>query len=287
MKKIIIAFVLSLFILPAQAQDLPMPSPTATFEQRVGLTDFTIVYSRPGVKDRTIFGDLVPFGELWRTGANMNTTFEVSTDIIIGGTPLKAGKYSLFTIPGEGNWEIIFNSKNDHPGTSGYSEERDVIRVKAEPQEACFTETFTMDINDIRTESASLILRWAETEVVIPITVAVSDRAMENIEQALADAKAEDKWRVYRNAANYYYNNSMEIDMALDYMDQSIADYDESWYSHWLRAEILAEKKMYKEAIQSAEKAKKVGMASAKTDGTEFGYNDMIDSSIETWKEMK
>ena len=287
MRKIIVAALMMAAVLPVSAQELPMPSPTATLKQRVGLTDITIVYSRPSMKDREIFGELVPYNEMWRTGANMNTTLEVSTDIMVNGKPLKAGKYSLFTIPSEDTWVIILNSKNDHSGTSGYSEDADFLRTKVEATEACETETFTIDINDIRSESASLVLRWAETEVKVPFTVEVAERAMANIEAALNDTEEDAKWRVYRNAANYYYNNKIELDQALDYVDRSIAANQTQWYSYWLKAEILAEKKMYKEAIKMGEKAKDVGMKSAKTDGTEFGYAKMIDSEIEAWKAMK
>ena len=273
--------------MPAQAQELPAPSPTATLSQRVGLTDVTIVYSRPSVKGREIFGDLVPFDKLWRTGANMNTTVEFSSDVTIAGKKLPAGKYSMFTIPSADSWEVIFNSKNDHSGTNGYSEENDVIRTKVEAETSEMTETFTIDVNDIQSESASIVLMWDKTKVAIPFTFDVKEAAMANIDKALADSDEEGKWRVYRNAANYYYNNKMDMDKALDYMDKSIAAYKTSWYSYYLRAEILAEKKMYKEAIKAAEMAKEVGMKSSKTDGTEFGYNEMIDNAIASWKAMK
>lgn len=287
MKKIILAALAIAAILPTQAQELPAPSPTATLSQRVGLTDITVVYSRPSVKDREIFGELVPYDKLWRTGANGNTTFETSTPIQIDGKTLPAGKYSLFTVPSADSWEVIFNSKTDHGGTSGYSDDRDVLRTKVSTKKVMNVESFTITIDDIRPESASLVLKWADTQVSVPFSFEVKKMAMANIEKAIETAEEGTKWRVYRNAANYLYNNKMDMDDALAYMDQSIEAYSESWYSYWLKAEILAEKKMYKEAVKTAEKSKEVGEAKANEDDSEFGYTEMIDNGITKWKEAK
>lgn len=285
MKKTILSLALACGFVGLQAQELPMPSPTAKLQQRVGLTDFTVEYSRPGVKDREVFGELVPYGEMWRTGANANTTIEFSTPIMINGEEVPAGKYSLLTIPGEDAWVVIFNKKTDMWGTSGYSEEMDVFRSDFAPGESEFTETFTITFNDIRNEKANLILRWAETEVKVPIEVEVKKTAMANIEKALKEAKDDERWKVYRNAANYYYNNDMGSERALKYIDQSIKANDKSWYSHWLKAEILADEEQYKAAIKSAQMALEKGQEEASENGTEFSYEKMISDSIEKWKE--
>ncbi len=286
MRKILVA-AMALGAMQISAQELPMPSPTATLEQRVGLTDFVINYSRPGVKDRVIFGELVPYGELWRTGANASTTIEFNTPVTFAGTEVPAGKYALLTIPGEEAWTLILNQSMDISGTSGYSEDQDVLRIEVEAMEIPSVESFTIDINNLRNESADLVLLWDETMVRVPMKMEVLSVAEGNITRALEEATDEKKWQVYRNAANFYYNNDMDMDLALDYMDKSIAANDQNWYSHWLRAEILAEKKMYKEAVKSAEKAIEVGKADAKTKGTEFGYDEMIQAGMETWKNKK
>lgn len=278
---------MALATMQMNAQELPMPSPTATMQQRVGLTDIEVTYSRPGVKDREIFGELVPYGELWRTGANANTTIEFTTPVSFNGNQVPAGKYSLLTIPGEDMWTVILNKKNDMGGTSGYTEEMDVLRTEVEPMEISEVESFTIDINNLRSEGADLVMMWDETMVRVPIKVEVQEMAMANIAKALKEEPADKKWQVYRNAANYYYNNDMDMDMALSYMDKSLVANEKSWYSHWLKAEILAEKKMYKEAVKSAERAKAVGMQDAKEKGSEFGYAKMIDGSIDEWKNMK
>ncbi len=128
----ILIFVLSsLLALPTIAQiETPRPSPTATFSQKVGLTEVTIEYSRPGIKNRKIFGDLVPYGKLWRTGANAATKVTFADDVKIAGKDLPAGTYALFTIPGEDEWTIIFNKNPNQSGTANYKEEEDALRVQ-------------------------------------------------------------------------------------------------------------------------------------------------------------
>ena len=283
MKRILVA-ALALGAFQMSAQDLPMPSPPSTLEQRVGLTDITINYSRPGAKDRQVFGDLVPFGEIWRTGANKVPNIEFTTDVNINGENIEAGKYALLTIPQEGEWTIILNKDTEMWGTGNSDDSKDVLRVQAEAEESDFTETFTIGINDIRNESASLIFRWAETKVVLPFKVRVKEQALANIEKAIKESDEEKQWQVYRNAANYYYDNKMDLKTALDYVDKSIAAHDQSWYSYWLKAEILAEQGKYKDAINAAKRAKEVGREDAVTRGNEFTYEETIDAGIATWK---
>lgn len=286
MKKILLSLAVLGGALTANAQELPMPSPASKLEQRVGLTDITIEYSRPSMKEREIFGGLVPYGKLWRTGANMNTTIEFSTPVKIYENSLEPGKYSVFTIPEEDTWTIIFNKKTDHPGTMGYTEDNDFLRTEGQVTKVeSPVETFTIGINDIRTESATLTFQWANTLVKVPFSVEVKSLAKSNIEEALASS--EEKWRVYRNAANYYHNNDMEAEKALEYINNSIDEKDDSWYSYWLKAEILAAKEDYKGAVKAAKESKKVGMKSAEETGDEFGYTGMIEEGIAKWNDMK
>ncbi len=286
MKKTLLALAVLISGL-SYGQDLPMPSPTSTVQQRIGLTDFTVVYSRPSVKEREIFGELVAYNELWRTGANANTTLEFTTDILFAGKKVEAGKYSLLTIPGEEEWVIILNKKTDMWGTGGYDKAMDAVQVKINSNSTDMTETFTINFTDLRNESAALSLRWAETEVKIPITLEVQAKALENIELAIAEAKPDTKWRVYRNAANYYYNNKMDMETALKYMKMSIESNEKNWYSYWLMAEIQADMGQYNEAIKSAKTAVKIGEDSAEESGSPFEYAGMINGSIEKWKAKK
>lgn len=288
MKKLFLPLALLGTMISANAQELPQPSPKAKLEQRVGLTDITIEYSRPGAKGRLVFPDVVPPNELWRTGANMNSTIEVSTPINIQGQTLPAGTYSIFTIPNDEMWQVMFNSKTDHSGTSGYSEDGNVVHAEAKATKLTEpVETFTIDVNDIRTESAAIVLTWQNTRVSLPFEVEVTDRAKENIETALNNSGEDEKWKVYRNAANYYHNNDMEAEKALEYINKSIEAKSDSWYSYWLKAEILAEKGDYKAAIKSAKESKKVGEDVAKESGASFDYSAMIDKGINAWKEKK
>lgn len=286
MKKI---FLSTLVILgfAVQAQELPMPSPSSALEQRVGLTDIKIEYSRPGVKERKIFGELVPYGKVWRTGANKVPNITFSTDLKVGGNNVKAGTYSLLTIPTAESWTIVLNSNTELYGTAEYDEGENVAVVEVMTAEALPTESFTIDVNDITTNSANIALRWEKTEVKVPVEVEVHPVAMQNIESAIAETAEDELWRVYRNAANYYYNNKLDIGQAQTYMEKSLNMYSDSWFSHWLNAEILAEKGEYKSAIKSAKESIKVGEAAAKSNDSEFSFTDMIEEGIAKWSEMK
>lgn len=274
--------------LSLSAQDLPMPSPSAEIEQRVGLTDIKLEYSRPGVKDRVIFGDLVPYGEVWRTGANKVPNITFSSDVRLGDKNVEAGTYAIFTIPTKESWTVILNSNTEQWGTSEYDESENVVAVEVMSEEALMTESFTIDINDIRDNSATLVLRWEKTQVRVPMKVEVHPLAVANIEQAIAEKEGTDEaWRVYRNAAGYYYKSKTDMDQALSYINQSIEMYPNSWYSFWVRAEILAEQEAYKDAVKAAKESIKVGEKMAKESDSEFGYTEMIQKAIAEWSEKK
>ncbi len=150
----------------------PQPSQTATFSQKVGFTDVTIVYSRPSAKGRTIMGGLVPYGKLWRTGANLATKITFSDDVKIAGQSLAAGSYAIFTIPGENEWTVIFNKNWEQGGTANYKESEDVLRVKVESVKMSVNvETFLIDINNVKPTSATLDIVWENTVVPIPLEV--------------------------------------------------------------------------------------------------------------------
>ena len=285
MKNIILS-ALIIIGLSAQAQDLPMPSPNSVLEQRVGLTDIKIEYSRPGVKGRTIFGDLVPYGEVWRTGANKVPNITFSTDVKIGDINVEAGAYALLTIPTAVAWTVIINSNTEMWGANDYDESQNVAVVEVMGGEAFPTESFTIDVSDITTNTANITLTWEKTSVKIPLTVEVHPVAISNIEEAIGETDADGLWRVYRNAAGYFYNNKLDMAQALAYMDESIALKQDSWYSYWLKAEILAEQKEYKLATKTAKESMKVGKAAAKESDTEFSYAETIQEGMDKWSKM-
>ncbi len=285
MKRILFS-ALVVFGLSAQAQELPMPSPGAVLEQRVGLTDIKIEYSRPGVKGRKVFGDLVPYGEVWRTGANKVPNITFSTDVNVAGTNVKAGTYALLTVPSPESWIVMLNSDTEMWGTNNYEEDNNILITEVNAGEALPTESFTIDVNDITNNTANIVLRWEKTEIKVPVRVEVHPVAVNNIEVAIAESDAEELWRVYRNAASYYLNNKLDMNTAQTYIDKSVSLNPDSWYSHWLKAEILAEQGEYKKAVKTAKESMKVGKAAAKENGSEFGYVQMIEEGMAKWSEM-
>lgn len=223
---------------------LPRSSPKASVMQTIGVTDVTITYSRPGVKGRKIWGDapaaapagtatlddarvrakdapIVPYGHVWRTGANEATTFAVTDDVLINGQKLAAGTYSLHTIPGKDEWTIIFNSDAGQWGSFTYDEKKDVLRVKAKPQTTAENEEWlSFDIPDVTTTSARVNIRWEK--VTVPFTVEVPN--MEALLRTRIDAAVAANptdWRIPLQAANYYASNS-KPEEALRWADNSI-----------------------------------------------------------------
>jgi hypothetical protein len=258
------------------AQELPQPSPSASVMQRVGLTDVTVNYSRPGVKGRKVFGDLVPFGDMWRTGANKATSITVSTDVTIGGQTLKAGSYSLFTIPAEDEWVVIFNKDLELWGTGGYTQRNDALRFRVKPSTGEFTERMEFSFENLTDGGADLVLSWSTTKVAIAISVEVDKQSEANIQKALGDGA-----RAYRNAADFYSKKG-DYDKALSYIDQSIA-MGSGWYSEWIKAEILAAKGDKKAAKKQGEVAIAAGEAYYKSVDQPFTYKDGLMKTMATW----
>jgi hypothetical protein len=207
--------------LPAQqaALTFPQPSPAATVSQRVGLTDVEIVYSRPAAKGRTIFGGLVPYGKLWRTGANAATKISFSTDVTLSGKPVPAGSYSLFTIPETREWTVILNKVPEQSGTSTYDEAQDLLRVKvpmvalAEP-----VESFRISVEDVGIDSGVLTLAWETTAVRLPIETDVVGQVVPQIKAAMAG----DGEKPYFQAAMFYYENDLDMAQAAQWMDAAV-----------------------------------------------------------------
>jgi len=276
-------FILALGLSFANAQELPAPSPSATLSQRVGLTDFTVEYSRPGVKEREVFGGLVPFGEVWRTGANKATSIEFSTDVSFSGENVSAGKYSIFTVPGEGKWSFILNKETELWGAGDYNEGEDVLRVAVVPTEGEMTETFTIDFTNISSTGASLEISFANTIVSVPFEVETSEKAMSNIKEALVNGPKDQLWMVNRNAANYYVNNDLSKEEALIFIETSVKLKGDNWYSHYIHGEVLVSLGRNKEAVEAAKKAMEIGQKASESEGKEFGYTEMLEEAMTKW----
>ena len=273
MKKILTSLAV-LATIAAGAQDLPQPSPSTHLEQRVGLTDITLDYSRPSVNGRVIFGDLVPFGSHWRAGANQNTKVTFSKPVTIAGTDVAAGTYSLSMIPNKGTWTVILNTKTDMWGVDGYSQEQDVLRVEVTPQAIAPVETMRLSLENITVSNAEIVLDWSDVRIALPVELNTMELATANIDAAIA-AEPEN-WRVYRNAANFYNQNNFELATALTYMEKSIALNPDSWYSYYLYAQVLAKNDRKKEAKKAASKALEMGRAESAKNNAPFNYADTI-----------
>jgi len=264
------------------AQDLPRPSPLAKVEQRIGLTDVSVTYSRPGVKERTIWGELVPYDKKWRTGANAATVLTFSHDVKVNGQDLAAGSYAFYTKPTKAEWTVYFNKEIDAWGrTSEYKTENDALTLTVKPEVNEMVESMRFTFENIKTDSADLVLAWEKIKIVLKIEVESEKKAMENIEKAIEDASG--KWRVLRSAANYCADNNTNLDKGMEWINESI-ELHESWYSYWVKADVQAALGNKKEAIASANKAIKLGEADAKKKGKEFTYRKRLDKAIEGWK---
>ena len=203
------------------ALSFPAPSPAATVNQRVGLTDIEIKYSRPSAKGRAIFGGLVPYDKLWRTGANAATKISFSTDVKLGGEAVPAGSYSLFTIPGKSEWTIILNKVPDQSGTSTYDEAQDLLRVKA-PVKALSApvESFTISVDELTIASGILTLAWEKAAVRLPIDTDVVGQLVPKIKAAMA---GEGK-KPYYQAAMFYYENDLDLAQASQWMEAALKE---------------------------------------------------------------
>jgi hypothetical protein len=266
---------------------LPRPSPKASVTQTVGVTDITIIYNRPAVKGRKIWGDapasassgtatldgatmggasakdvpVVPYGHVWRTGANEATVFEVTDNVTINGQPLPAGRYSLHTIPGRDEWTIIFNKDDGQWGSFSYDEKKDALRVKAKPQIiADSQERLAFGIEPVTDNTAQINLRWEKVRV--PFTVEVKDVNALTIEKARAAiiAAKPDDWQTRLSAANFAFQNKISPDEAMQWLDQSIK-IKETFNNVGLKARVLADEGKNAEAVTTGERAIQLGKA--------------------------
>ena len=237
----------------ASAQELPQPSPTSTVDQRIGLTDFSITYSRPATRGRAIFGDLVPYNEVWRTGANACVKFNASTDFTLNGDAVPAGEYALFTIPGENEWTIILSTQTNLWGNTGYTQESDVLRTTVPSTTGDFDESFTIGFKSLSTTGGELVIEWATTEVSINLGVDSDGESGKNVAKALSDAK-----RAYRNAANYYSGQG-DHEKALATIEIALQLDPDYWYTTWVKAKILYAAGDTKAALKQGKKAMDMG----------------------------
>ncbi|WP_461788761.1 DUF2911 domain-containing protein [Pedobacter sp.] len=235
MKSIKLIFVLFVLVVlgqnsQAQGLKLPQPSTTQTLTQDFGLGKISVVYSRPNVKGRKIFGALEPYDKVWRTGANSATVVKFTEAVKVEGKDLAAGEYALFTIPGKTEWTIIFNKGTKEWGAYTYSEANDVLRVKVKPSVLKDkVETFTIQFASVYDTSAQLQLAWENTLVTVNLTTSFDDRVMANIAEAMKGDK-----KPYFQSALYYFNNGKDLKTALAWMNEAEKEMvDAPWVKLW------------------------------------------------------
>jgi hypothetical protein len=259
MKKTILALLLvgSAAAYSQPALKTPAPSPLQTVTQAFGLGEIKVEYSRPSMKGRKVFGELVPFGKTWRTGANAATKVTIGEDIKINGTAIAAGTYALYTIPNASEWDIMFYKDLNLGGNvAEYKNENEALRFKVRTSSMNDKmETFTIGFNDITSTSCKMDLMWENTRVSIPVVTEIDAKIMKNIDNIMSGDK-----RPYFQAANYYYENGKDMNKALEWANKAVADNPDAYWMSHLKAKIQVKLNDTKGAIATAttsmEKAK-------------------------------
>ena len=281
MNKVILFLIAIVATLTAEAQiNTPAPSPAAKLMQTVGLTEVMVDYSRPSMRGRVVYGNLVPFDKLWRTGANAYTTITFDTDVTIGGSDVKAGTYSIFTKPGASNWEVFFYTDIIGGGTpSDWDESKIVAQLTVPVQKMEMpVETFTITFDDVMSDGANLGIIWENTYVGVPFNVPTDATVMKSIDTVLNGPTAGD----YYAAAVYYASEGKDIKKAKDWMEKAMAMTEKpAFWQLRQQSLILAKAGDKKAAIEAAKKS----LAGAKEAGNE-DYIKMNNESLKEWGAM-
>jgi hypothetical protein len=262
--------------LPAFAQriELPAKSPAAMVKQTVGLTDITIEYSSPAVKGRKIWGALVPYNEVWRTGANAATKVTFSKDVEIEGTPVPAGTYAFFAIPTAKEWTLILNKVANQGGSFGYKKESDLLRLSVKPAAIPMRERLAYLVSNFTDDTASIDLEWEKVKVSLPVKLKTKEESLANIQKATDNA-----WGPMTSAARYLLDQKLYPE-AMSKVELSLAQ-KETWLNTWVKAQILAAQGKYKDAYPLAAKAKELGDKEPKGD---FFFEGDVNKALAEWK---
>ncbi|MFI5236842.1 MAG: DUF2911 domain-containing protein [Ignavibacteriales bacterium] len=269
----IIMLLLISFIATGQSIRTPRPSPDATVTQFVGVTEITIDYSSPGVKERKIWGELVPYGEVWRTGANEATTITFSDPVIVNGNELAAGTYGIHIIPGENEWEIIFSKDTEINGSSEYDETKDALRIKVKPETNPFVERMTFLFTDVTSNTVNANLAWENLKVSFKVETNTTGLTLDKARETLS-------WTPSFQAAQWCLQNDTNLDEAMKWIEASIL-FEEVYWNTRVKAQIQNKLGMKNDAIATMEKA--IGLG-AKMDEAPFDYDNMKKMLAE-WKQ--
>ncbi len=263
--------------------DLPPASPDASWTHQVGFTQIELSYSRPQMRGRKIFGALVPYDVLWRTGAGESTRIKFSEDIIFGGKLVKKGQYGLYSIPGKEEWTIILNEDATLHGDFGFDEKKDALRIKVKPAKStAIQESFTIDLSGFKSDySASLELKWENTTIMVPIMSTADGKIMAQIQENLLVKKVENAG-LLNKGAQYYFSQNKDLNLALEWSAKSESLASDNFNYSLLTTHILGRLKRYPEAIKSAEKALELARKKDMTDDVKN-----LEEKIQEWKKVK
>ncbi len=277
MKKLVSLLILvAFFYANASAQQLrtPAPSPPQYVKQDFGLSSIELSYSRPGVKGRKIFGDLVPYGKVWRTGANNATTIEFGDDVTVDGKKVAAGKYGLLTIPGENEWTIIISRQLDVTNPSAYKQDQDVIRTTAKANPIPFSvESFTIAFGDVTTSTCNLEFIWDKTIVAVPIKTEIDSKIMAEIDNAMNKDN-----HPYFGAAMYYLDNGKDLNKALEWFNKATEQNPDAYFIVYQKARCEAKLGKKQDAIATAQKG--IQLAKAANNNDYVALNEKLIASL-------
>lgn len=260
--------------------EFPQISQHAVVKQRVGLTDIEIDYSRPNKNNREIFGGLVPYGKLWRTGANAPTRIKFSDAVKLGETEIPAGDYALFTILTANEWTVIVSKDAQVQSAADYKQENDAARFTVKPEAlAAVVETFTIGLTDVKGAAATLYLDWDKTRVPIKLTTDDVEQVSKQLDAAMRGDSPLDP-RVAYQAASFYYDNNKDMNQAAKWVDQAIEKNPNAYFMHFKRAQIQASLGNKKEATASAQKTIEILKAGKQPDEAAIkNAQEIVDSS--------
>ena len=277
MKKLVLFVFVALLSISMEAQlQTPQPSPSSKLKQTVGLTEVKVEYSRPSMRGRAIFGNLVPYDALWRTGANKNTTITFSDDVVVQGKELKAGSYAIFTKPGEAVWEVIFYSDTNNWGTPrNWDASKVAATVKTEVYPIPMPiETFTITIDDMHNNGATLGIMWEKAYVGVKFEVPTSAKATKSIESVMAGPGANE----YYAAASYYLDEGKDLEKAKEWIDKAVSMNEKGFWMMRKQSLIYAKLGDKKGAIEAAKKSMAVAEEAGNAD-----YVKLNKDSLKEW----
>lgn len=259
----------------------PAASPQCTINQRIGLIEASLEYSRPSMKGRKIFGELVPFGELWRTGANASTKITFSDSVRLEGHDIAPGTYAIYTIPGKDKWMIIIHKNTKLWGAANYNSSEDVVRFEVKPTKNATVETFTVNFTEITNNSANIRMEWENTAVKFRMETDTDAKVMSSIASTLNAGNAAPN--DYNAAASYLFETKRDLNKALEYVNKALEKFEEQqrnvyWVYH-LKAKILAGLSQFRQAVETAEKSKDLARQADNAD-----YVRLNEKLIKEWQ---